>query len=165
MDKFVRGSLIAGGLSLLLLGGAVSASVAASAEGKSATAALAYSSEALSSDISAARKAKRAGRKTAHRKRINRARAERRYGRGAPPAYGRAYGAAPAYGPAAAIYPGALRFGDPGYDTVGSIYYGPGAGPYGTNRVTGEVYSKCYTDEGYGRVQPCDQGGGGGGLN
>jgi hypothetical protein len=47
----------------------------------------------------------------------------------------------------------------PNYDTIGSIVY-DGHG-YGYNRITGERYYKCMTDEGYGRVRPCDAGDGG----
>ena len=32
-------------------------------------------------------------------------------------------------------------------DTVGSIYRGPGTGPYGANTRTGQVYPSCMFDE------------------
>lgn len=158
MGKLVQGSLIAAGLSLAVFASAATASAAGASKEETAKAA-----SLVASDVSAARKAKLTRKDVTHYSRVYRARAAARvYGPG--PAYGPGpdYGAAPAYGPAAAVYPGALRFGDPGIDTVGSIYYGPGTGPYGANRVTGEVYSKCYSDLGYGRVEPCDHGGGGG---
>lgn len=45
-------------------------------------------------------------------------------------------------------------------DNVGSVYHGPGTGPYGASTQTGRSFSKCMLDEGYGRVRPCDAGGG-----
>jgi hypothetical protein len=59
------------------------------------------------------------------------------------------------------------RYGAPRYaypDTVGSLGF-DGYG-YAYNRFSGQRYMSCVTDEGYGRVRPCDAGdGGGGGRN
>lgn len=46
-------------------------------------------------------------------------------------------------------------------DTVGSIVYDSQGNAY--NRRTGVRYNGCVFDEGYGRVRPCDAGGGTGG--
>jgi hypothetical protein len=52
-------------------------------------------------------------------------------------------------------------YGVQGHDTVGSL----GTDIYGRtiNRFSGQVYQTCMLDEGYGRVRPCDAGGGSGG--
>jgi hypothetical protein len=52
-------------------------------------------------------------------------------------------------------------YGRQGQDTVGSL----GTDAYGRtiNRFSGQVYQTCMLDEGYGRVRPCDAGGGSGG--
>ena len=43
-----------------------------------------------------------------------------------------------------------------GYDTVGSL--GQDGWGYGYNRFSGQRYSACVEDLGYGRVRPCDAG-------
>jgi hypothetical protein len=50
-----------------------------------------------------------------------------------------------------------------GYDNVGSV--GQDGYGYGYNRFSGQRYQSCVFDEGYGRTQPCDAGGGGGSRN
>ncbi len=51
----------------------------------------------------------------------------------------------------------------PSYDNVGSV--GQDGYGYGYNRFSGQRYQTCVFDEGYGRTQPCDAGGGGGSRN